>query len=159
MNIQVQVIAETYMYFHFFMLYSRHVFNFLTKFELFFKVIVLFYIPTSITCDFQLFHILTKTLGIISLLNLFIYFQREGKAGRKREKNIDWLPLAPAPTGAGPEIQTCALTGNQTSNTLLCEMTPTPLSLTGQDFISFSNLSHSVGMQCYFIIVSISFPK
>ena len=66
---------------------------------------------------------------------LFIYFQREGKGGRKilmQERNIDWLPLPSTWTGTKHTTKACALTGNRTSNLLLCGTKPNQLSHTGQ---------------------------
>ena len=38
---------------------------------------------------------------------------REGKGGRKRERNISvWLHLMRPPPGTWPATQACALTGN-----------------------------------------------
>ena len=60
------------------------------------------------------------------ILKNFIYFQKEGKGGRKRGKetsmwewNIDWLPLSCLLLGAWPTTQACALAGNQTSDLLV----------------------------------------
>ena len=43
----------------------------------------------------------------------YLFIFREGKGGRKREKNINvWLPLERPLLGTWPTIQACALTGN-----------------------------------------------
>ena len=62
-----------------------------------------------------------------------------GKGGRKRkretsmcERNIDGLPLARPNPGTWPTLQACALTRNQTSDLLVCGMTPNPLCHTSQ---------------------------
>ena len=48
------------------------------------------------------------------------------------ERNIHCLPLTNAPTEDQLTTQACALTGNQTSDLLLCGMTPNQMSCTGQ---------------------------
>ena len=68
---------------------------------------------------------------------LFLERGREGERGREiwmRERNIDWLPLARAPTkqGPNPQTQACALSGNQTRNLSVCRMMPNPQSHTSQ---------------------------
>ena len=51
-------------------------------------------------------------------VHLFIF--REGKGGRKRERNINvWLPLAHPLQRTWPAIQACALTRNQTCDPLV----------------------------------------
>ena len=51
----------------------------------------------------------------------FLYLFLEGKEGRKRERNISvWLPLVRPLLGTWPETQACALTGNPTSDPLIC---------------------------------------
>ena len=65
---------------------------------------------------------------------LFIQFQREGKGGRKRERNINvWLPLACPLLGTWPTTQACALTGDRTCYPLVCRPTLNTLSHTSQD--------------------------
>ena len=69
---------------------------------------------------------------------LFIYFQREGKAGRKRretlmcERNINQFPLARPQMGTWPTTQACALTRNQIGDLLVCRPVLNPLSHTSQ---------------------------
>ena len=61
---------------------------------------------------------------------LFIYFFREGKGWRKRERNINvWLPLSCPYLGTWP---TCALTGNRTGDLSLCKTILSQLSHTSQ---------------------------
>ena len=63
---------------------------------------------------------------------LFIYF-RERKGGRKRERNINvQLPLMCPLLGTWPATQACALTGNQTSDRLVCRPVLNPLSHTSE---------------------------
>ena len=76
------------------------------------------------------------TFGIYyknSLKILFIYFKREEKGGRKRERDINvWLPLTCPHPGAWPATQAGALTGNETGNSLVCRLALNPLSHTNQ---------------------------
>ena len=61
--------------------------------------------------------IITRQLNIHFFKKDFIYFLR-GREG-ERERNITvWLPLTWPPLGAWPATQTCALTGNRTSDPL-----------------------------------------
>ena len=48
------------------------------------------------------------------------------------ERNIGRLPLPYTPVGTWPETQSCVLTGSQTSDLLVCDTTPNPLSHTSQ---------------------------
>ena len=60
------------------------------------------------------------------------------KRGRKRERNINvWLPLTHPLLGTWPATQACALTGNQTSNPLVCGSTLNPLTNTSQGLESY----------------------
>ena len=76
-----------------------------------------------------------KNAVIISLfLNiLFIYLERgEGKE-KERERNFNvWLPFTYPPLGTWPATQACALTGNRTSDPLVCRPMLIPLSYTSQ---------------------------
>ena len=72
-------------------------------------------------------------LSIYLPIYLSIYHQRKENGGKKSgretsvwESNIDWLPLV------NPQPMACALTGNQTNDLLLWEMTPNHLSHTDQ---------------------------
>ena len=73
-------------------------------------------------------------LGVLFLFFfkiLFIFRQSE-KEG-ERERNIDvWLPLTHPLLGTWPTTQACALTGNQTSDPLVCRPALNPLSHTSQ---------------------------
>ena len=65
----------------------------------------------------------------------FIYLSLERRGGRekKRERNISvWLPLASPLLGDQPTTQVCALTGNQTSNPVVCRPALNPQSHTSQ---------------------------
>ena len=61
-------------------------------------------------------------------LILFIYFWRDGKEGRKRERSIGgWLPLACLQQGTPPTTQACVLTDNQTGDQLVHRPALSPL--------------------------------
>ena len=49
------------------------------------------------------------------------------------ERKINWLPPSRTLTGDLPTTQACALTGNRTSDLLLCRMMPNELSHASQD--------------------------
>ena len=74
-----------------------------------------------------------KKLMNFNFIYLFTYkrfyvFILEKGEGRKkdRERNIGvWLPLACPLLGTWPTTETCALTGNQTSDPLVCRWCPT----------------------------------
>ena len=75
---------------------------------------------------------------------LFIYFQREGKRGRRRGRETSaceryQLPLTCPPLGTWPTTQACALTGNQTGNLSVHKPALNPLSHTSQDHTSLSS--------------------
>ena len=65
---------------------------------------------------------------------LFIYFEREGKGGRKRGRETSMCGcLSRTPLlGTWPNTQACALTRNRTGNLLVCRPTLNPLSYTNQ---------------------------
>ena len=70
---------------------------------------------------------------IIYFLKGFMYLFLERGEGREKEKegNIDvWLLLTCPQQGTQPTTQACALTGNRTSNPLLCSLVLSPLSHT-----------------------------
>ena len=62
---------------------------------------------------------------------IYLFLERgEGKE-KKREKNTDvWLPLVRPQLGTWPTTRARALTGNQTSNPLVCRPVLNPLSHT-----------------------------
>ena len=52
------------------------------------------------------------------LIRFYLFIFREA-----RERNINvWLPLACPLLGTWPETQACALTGNRTSDPLICRL-------------------------------------
>ena len=63
---------------------------------------------------------------------LFIVRERGGEREIEWEKHHVWLPLTRPLLGTWPTTQTCALTGNQTSNPLLHRPALNPLSHTSQ---------------------------
>ena len=101
---------------------------------------------------------LTFQGGLLFFKILFLYF-REG-VGREKEKYqceretlIGSLPYTPQP-GTEHSTQARALVGNQTSDLLLCRMTPNQLSHTSQGswgllqpryFSRFSTAAHGCG--------------
>ena len=62
---------------------------------------------------------------------LFIFRERERK-GERGEKHNVWSPLARPLLGIQPTTQACAVTGNQTSNPLVCRPAFSPPSHTSQ---------------------------
>ena len=69
--------------------------------------------------------------GFLKRFYLFI-FRESGREGEK-ERNINvWLPLMHSQLGTWPATQTCALTGNWTSDPLVCRPVLNPLSYTSQ---------------------------
>ena len=64
---------------------------------------------------------------------IYLLFRGEGRE-KEREGNINvWLPLAHPLLGTWPTTQACALTGNQTSDLLVCRPALNPLSHTSQE--------------------------
>ena len=83
-------------------------------------------------------------------MNLFIFRER-GREEKEREISINvWLPLMCPQLGTWPTAQACALTGNQTSDPLVCRLALNPLSHTSQgsfrSFLSLSILICKMGM-------------
>ena len=69
---------------------------------------------------------------------LFIFRERGREGEREGEKHqcvrdINWLPLRCPKLGIWPATQACALTGNPTSDPLLCRPALNPLSHTSQN--------------------------
>ena len=68
-----------------------------------------------------------KGLLILTVkINYFLRFLKkilERWEGKERERNINvWLPLMCPQLGTWPATQACALTGNQTSDPLICRL-------------------------------------
>ena len=61
--------------------------------------------------------------------------RKKGRETSMCERYINRLPLACPQLRTWLATQACALTGNQTSDLLVCGMMPNPLSHTGQDFL------------------------
>ena len=69
----------------------------------------------------------------IFLKILYIFIFRERGREEERERNINvWLPLTHLLLGTWHTTQACALTGNRTSNLLVCQPALSPLSCTSQ---------------------------
>ena len=77
-----------------------------------------------------------KILFIHSFVCLFI----EGQGGRKRNINV-WLLLVRSLLGTWPVTQVYALTGNRTSDPLLCRTALNPWSHTSQVWLKPSLLN------------------
>ena len=88
---------------------------------------------------------------------LFIYFQREGKGGRKRGKELLMFGcfLQAPHQGTWPGTQACAPTGNRTSDPLVHRPALNPLSHTSQLFVFTFNCTSIT----YFCGISHSPPK
>ena len=51
----------------------------------------------------------------------YLFLERGEGRGKDRERDINvWLPLSRPLLGTWPETQECALTGNRTSDLLVC---------------------------------------
>ena len=83
----------------------------------------------------------SNTDGVIFKKTLFIF--REGKGGRKRGRETSMCGcLSCTPNwGTWPSPQACALTGNRTSDPLVCRPALNPLSHTSQGKIMFLTAS------------------
>ena len=67
-----------------------------------------------------------------SVRNICLYFFLKGRGGRKGEKD-QCVVVSRRPSTAGlPATQACALTGNRTSDPLVCRLVLSPLSHTSQ---------------------------
>ena len=67
-----------------------------------------------------------------NFLKDFIFLQRDRKGGRKRRKHPCVVASCKPQLGTQPATQACALTGNQTSNPLICRLVLNPLSHTNR---------------------------
>ena len=72
-------------------------------------------------------------------LMYYLFWERGEGREKERERNINvWLPLVHPLLGTWPATQACALTGNQTSDSLVCRPVLNPLSHTSQgNFLHF----------------------
>ena len=69
----------------------------------------------------------------LNILFYFIYFERGGKRGRKRERNISvWLPLTWPPLGTWPATQACCPDWESNQQPFGLQPTLNPLSNTSQ---------------------------
>ena len=67
----------------------------------------------------------------------YLFLEREEGEEKERERNINvWLSLT-YPPGTWPTTQSCALTGNRTSNLLVYRPMLSPLSYTSQGLLFF----------------------
>ena len=77
----------------------------------------------------------TQPCLFFSVFKDFIYLFLERGEGKEeeRERNMNvWLSLTCPPPGTCPTTQACALTGNRTSNPLICRPALNPLSYISQ---------------------------
>ena len=69
-----------------------------------------------------------------------MYVCREKGREGERERNINvWLPFPCPQLGTWPATQECALTGNRTSNPLVCRPMLNPLSYISQGYLVIFN--------------------
>ena len=96
-------------------------------------------------CFPQTLQAFPESLILLFFLRFYLFIFREGKGGRKRERNINvWLPLARPLLGTWLATQACALTGNPTGSPLVDRPALNPLSYTSQGswyFLSMLNIS------------------
>ena len=80
-------------------------------------------------------------LFIYLFLRFCLFLDRGEGREKEKERNINvWLPLTHPKWGTWPATQACALTGNQTSNTLVHRPVLNPLSHTSQGCFDFLNI-------------------
>ena len=73
--------------------------------------------------------------GYFLFQRFYLFLEIENGKEREtlmRKRNIDGLPLAHPQMGTWPATQACALTGNRTSDPLLCSLVLNSLSHTSQ---------------------------
>ena len=64
---------------------------------------------------------------------IYLFLDRGEGREKERERNINvWLPLLHPLLGTWSATQACALTGNQTSDLLVCRLALSPLNHTSQ---------------------------
>ena len=69
---------------------------------------------------------------------MYLFLDRAEGKEKERKRNINvWLPLPCPLLGTWPTTQACALTGNQTSDPLVCRLALNPLSHTSQGNIFY----------------------
>ena len=69
---------------------------------------------------------------------IYLFLERGERREKERERNINvWLIHVQPPLGTWPAAQVCALTGNQTSDPLVCSLALNPLSHTSQGHFYF----------------------
>ena len=74
-----------------------------------------------------------KVSGHHFFKRFYLFLEREEGKEKERERNISvWLPLSHTLLGTWPATQACGLTGNWTSNPLVCKLALNPLSHTSQ---------------------------
>ena len=84
------------------------------------------YLPNSFSNDKYLFFIIS-----ILIFKIYLFLERSKRREKERKRNINvWLPLARPLLGTWPATQACVLTGNWTSNPLVCRLVLNPLSHT-----------------------------
>ena len=68
---------------------------------------------------------------------IYLCLERGEEREKERERNINlWLPLMHPPLGSWPTAQARALTGNQTSDLLVCRLAHNPLSHINQGYFT-----------------------
>ena len=63
---------------------------------------------------------------------IYLFLERGEGKGKEKERNINLVASHMVPTEDLPANQACALTGNQTGDTLVCRLVLNPLSHTSQ---------------------------
>ena len=90
----------------------------------------------------------------------YLFLKRGERRERERERNIYvQLPLVYPLLGAWPTTQACALTGNETSDTLVHSLALNPLSHTGQGKLRILRLDNYPGLSSEFNAITNFFIK
>ena len=74
------------------------------------------------------------------ILSLFIYFRERGRVGERKGEKHQCVGASPIPPTGNLAPSACALTGNRTSNPLLCILVLNPLSHTSQCCFAILNM-------------------
>ena len=83
----------------------------------------------------------------------YLFIFRERRREEERERNISvWLPLTCFHLGIWPATQVCALTGNWTSDPLVCQLTLNPLNHSSQGTNILISLFISYSIEINFLI-------